>query len=79
MLRVEAAAERHSLEALGHGERSSLAHVGAWVRRALAYREHYDAPNHGHLDPAEHTQRHCADERVRVREVLLERVDGEQC
>ena len=63
---------------LGDGVRRRLAHVRRDVHRALSDGQNHNRNNHVHADGGHDSERQRSDARVGVREIFLERVDGQQ-
>lgn len=66
------------LVAFGNGQCSGFPYVRADVGRALFYGKHYYAADHGDFGSTEDAQGHCTDERIAVRQVLLECIDRQE-
>lgn len=68
----------HVLVASRYSQCRHLPDIRTHVCCTLLDGEHDDAPNHRNLDPTENPECHRTNERIAVREVLLEGVDGQQ-
>ncbi len=65
----------NALIALDYCERSSFPNVWTCIRRTLLHGQNDDVPNHGYVDPAQHSKSHGSYEGARIFQVLLKGVD----